>query len=586
MSWTLVRVGLLQGLLLALLLQSREHAFWQSSYWLFLCLLVLALVLPVIFYLSENTGMPGRRRAALVGVAAVLFGGLALYVHWLSLGLAGEKFRLVLGVPLVPAAMVLGFVLVPLVAAWQPQRISQPMGRFLRRWSYPLLFELAWRNGLLLASVAAIAGLFWAVLAAGAMLLGVIGLPFMGELLLKPWFSFSVTGMVVGAAFALGTARAELLLGLRRFWLALNAWLLPLLLLFGVVWVAALPFTGLQGLFGTKSAALLLLWFCALGVLCVNAAWQDGQERQPYPDGLATVLRWAWLSLVPIVLVAGWALALRIGQYGWSEHRIWAVFICILLCGYALGYAASVWPALARRGWMSSVGSTNVLMALVLVSGLVLLLSPLADPRRLAVADQVQRLQDGRIDPARFDFVYLRDRTGRWGQTALQALASVEGGDARMQTIARLARESLQERLAQLEEQAPPAPLTLEQLHARIELIGDTTPLDAALVQLIHDSNGKFRQPECRDPRVVCAAWRQDLDGDGAAEVLLVTDEPHWASAYLYARREGRWQAVAIYSASTNWLEALRNNAVQKGRPGWPELEVGNLRVRPEYTDP
>jgi len=48
--------------------------------------------------------------------------------------------------------------------------------------------------------------------------------------------------------------------------------------------------------------------------------------------------------------------------------------------------------------------------------------SPLADPVRLAVAEQSWRLTHGAVAPAKFDYVYLRNAGLRFGYEALQRL--------------------------------------------------------------------------------------------------------------------------------------------------------------------
>jgi len=288
---------------------------------LFGALIWASVVVPPAYYLSENTGISSRRRTLLLTSIGVVYALLGSYAGWMSEPLhADDKYRdeLVGSFNQVVAALVAGFMLLPLVCGWQSSE---------KRFAYPRLFELAWRNGLLSASVAGITGLFWTVLFAGAMLMKSLGLNFVMDILQEPLFIFPVTGTVVGAVFVQGHARAELLVNLRHYWLTLNTWLLPLLLFFGVMWVVALPMTGLAPLFKTNSAALMLLWFSALAVYFINCANQDGAAVPVYPRWLGSLLGWAWLTLILVTGVTGWAVALRIQQYGLSEDRVWAAFI-------------------------------------------------------------------------------------------------------------------------------------------------------------------------------------------------------------------------------------------------------------------
>lgn len=161
-----------------------------------------------------------------------------------------------------------------------------------------------------------------------------------------------MSGLVVAATVALGIARAAMTETIRRFWLSIAAWLLPFVLFFGVVWVLAVPLTSLAPLLKTQSAALMLLWFPALAVKFANCAYQDGGVVWPYPRWLGRVTQAAWLSLLPIVAIAWWALGQRVAQYGWSEQRLWAGLVALLGAfmrwvmpcrGYSLGAG---WPPL------------------------------------------------------------------------------------------------------------------------------------------------------------------------------------------------------------------------------------------------
>jgi len=113
-----------------------------------------------------------------------------------------------------------------------------------------------------------------------------------------------------------------------------------------------------------------------------NCAYQDGEVASPYPTWLGRVTQAAWLSLLPIVAIACWALGLRVQQYGWSEQRLWAALVALLAAIYALGYALS-W--LQPRRWMAGIARTNIAAAIVLCLSLLAFLTPIANIQRLAV---------------------------------------------------------------------------------------------------------------------------------------------------------------------------------------------------------
>lgn len=88
---------------------------------------------------------------------------------------------------------------------------------------------------------------------------------------------------------------------------------------------------------------------------------------------------------------------------------------------YAVGYAAA---ALRRQISAAILASTNVGTAVIITGCVVALLSPLADPARISVADQVRRLNDGRIAPDQFEYRFLRFDAGRFGVEALRTLSA------------------------------------------------------------------------------------------------------------------------------------------------------------------
>lgn len=576
-SRVLILVGVLQGAVLWWLWHAHEHHLWPATEPMCLGgILWAALAVPFTWYLSECTGLPTRRRAVLVGGVGLAYALFGVYAGWMGTPLnALEKSAPPAAFGEVLAALAAVFVLLPLVSAWEP---------VARRWNYPRLFELAWRNALLCVSVAVLTGLFWAVLYAGATLMSSLGLKFIRELIEEPIFVFPVTGMVVGAIFANGLARASMLDNLRRFWLALNAWLLPLLLGFSVMWVVALPFTGLAELFATRNAAFYLLWFAVLAVKFLNAAWQDGREAAAFPPLLANLARLAWPSLLLVTGVAAWALAQRVVQYGWTEDRVWACFVSLLAMAYAAGYSLSLLPRFRARGWMATVGATNIGVALLALICLVLLVSPLADPRRLAVNSQVARLHAGEFSAEAFDYRYLRFEAGRWGQLALRDL-SLETGDARTADIAGRAKQML----ARTERYGDDGePLAQEPARQRIRVLPAGGALEEALLERLRRP-GNWREGYCLSADRRCTAWLHDFNGDGRHEVLLVSHaEDQTGHALLYAKQASGWALVSVYDNGMpmkELLDAIEQEKFKTVPPEWPDLMLGNKRVRVNGPD-
>jgi len=349
-------IGTLQGFVLWWLWHADKFHQWPASEPMaFVALLYAVVAAPLAVYWMQGVeGLCGRRRGVAVAVYALGYAALGAYSAW-----AADPAPDDIGLhpPHVLAAIVLGFVSLSLLCGFDFPA---------RRWRYTRLFQYTWRNGILSATAAAMTGAVWTVLYAGAALMGLIQVKWVLELIQEPVFGFPVTGLVVAGAFALGLARTAMTEAIRRFWLSMSSWLLLLILFFGVMWVLWVPFTGLEALFSTKHAAFMMLWFSALAVKFANCAYQDGEIVWPYPRWLSLATQAAWLSLLPVVAIAWWALDLRVAQYGWSEDRLWAALVATVALIYAVGYALS-WLRSGR--WMAAIASTNIVAALVLCGG-------------------------------------------------------------------------------------------------------------------------------------------------------------------------------------------------------------------------
>ena len=128
----------------------------------------------------------------------------------------------------------------------------------------------------------------------------------------------------------------------------------------------------------SASAALIIL---------TSATYQDGAT--PIPAALRWAGRAAGLAMIPLVLIGADALYQRVAQYGLTPARIEAIACAVVAAGFAAGYAIG---AVRRTGsWMKPLELTNVVMARVAMLLILLLFTPIADPARLAVDDQVGR---------------------------------------------------------------------------------------------------------------------------------------------------------------------------------------------------
>jgi hypothetical protein len=554
-------VGMVQGLALWALYEANKRNTWPATdpavFSAFVHILVDG---PIAWYFLSGSLVGGRRRLAWALGVALLIAGLAL--HAVTSGTDDSRaapFSFTI------ASAVLAYVLVALVGGFDAS---------VRRFSYAKLFELSWRNVLVGFVAAALTGILWLLLWAAALMMSAIGIDAVSTFLKQPG-----TILVVSAsAFALGTSqalsRAEALVALRRFWLTLNAWFLPLALILALIWLVSVCVTGTAPLFGTKHAALYLFWFAALAIVFMNAAFQDGSAGL-YPRKLANSVRWAWLS-VPVLMVIGlWALGLRVQQHGWTVDRVWAAFVGSMGTVYALGYSRGPF---ARKGWMAAVAPTNILAALLLCSGITMLVSPIADARKIAVADQVRRLLDGRTPPEKFDFQFLRWSGGRYGTDALRRLAEEQAGSPAVRELASAALRSDGRAAMNRQDGSKALPI----LRSKLLVLPEGAQADSRLLEWLARPYPDYNERECISDVAHCALWIVDLNRAGQAQAVLLWEQHSSVIATLYELEPNGWRRQGTLAGPplplSGWLEAIRSGHAVPVKPAWPDIQIGSQR--------
>jgi hypothetical protein len=388
-------------------------------------------------------GLGQMRAHALIGWAAVAVAAVSLLGWWDQ-----ERGRVAAfpgqdliwpSIPLVAAVLASLFVGHALVV----DAISQ------RRWRalYARHFDTAWTMGVQLAFAAGFVLVFWGVLELGAALFRLVDVGLPGRIIEKRWFAIPATTLALAGAIHLTDVQPALIRGARSLGLALLSWLLPLLALILLAFLAGLLFISLAPLWRTHFAASLLLVAAGALVLLVNCNYQDGAQemvRSRWRQHLATL---AALELAPLVGLAAWALKLRVNEYGWTGERVMACAVILLAACYALGYAgAALRTALVRGQWLRGIETVNFTAAYLSLALALALFTPVADPARIMVADQVARLRSGAVDASHFDYRALRFDGARWGAAALTGLAATrEGPDASL--IATRARAAIEQRM-------------------------------------------------------------------------------------------------------------------------------------------
>lgn len=290
-----------------------------------------------------------------------------------------------------------------------------------RRFPYPVVHDHAWTNVVLFAAcwvfVAIVFALAWLL----AMLFDLIKIDFLKELLEKDWFWRSLIGLAFGAALGLLREHDGVVRLLQRVVALVLAVLAPVLATGLVLFVLALPFTGLNALWEATKSTTPILLFCVLGALILANAVignaPDQERRFPLlrygAMGLAAVM-------LPLAVLAAVAISLRTGQYGFTPERLWAVVFVALACLWGAAYLVAL--VRGRLDWAARVRPLNLALAFVVCGVALVLATPLVSFNAISTRDQLARLESGKVALDEFDWRALAFDFGQPGRAALAEL--------------------------------------------------------------------------------------------------------------------------------------------------------------------
>lgn len=560
-------IGLVQGLILYLLYLVADYDVWPAiEPLLFAPVLLVTLFAPVLL-ISSLGHLTRRQMLAWVATATALVAALAVYDIW-RMGSMPARWRD--SHVTMPSSELCTFLVASLFIAHALVLAGAHDRRRIA--AYATYFETAWKLGVQLAFSGLFVGITWAALMLGAELFKLVKIDFLWKLIREPWFGIPVTAFAFSSAMHLTDVRPAIVQGIRGLLLMLASWILPVLTLIVAGFLASLPFTGLEPLWATRSAATVLLFADAALVILINAAWQNGSALVVRPIRLSA--RVAALLLVPLTAIAIYALALRVGEHGWTVDRIVGAACMLVASCYAIGYAA----AALRKGWLALLAPVNIATAFVVLGLVLLLFSPLVDPARMSVNSQLARLEAGKVGADKFDLVYLRFEGKRFGQAALARLDASRGKDDAL----------LRERIAAVRKMASPWDMQ-EQLSTPAAMAANLQVLPAGtrLPDNFLRTDWKFMTQDVYTPRCLltakarCTAYLLDVNGDGKAEVLVMDDDGPW-SMVAQEGEDGQWRALATMTAvqcagsGTGQASALPRTVA----PALPDIELAGTRFQ------
>jgi hypothetical protein len=552
----MLAIALAQGLCLLFLYRSEEGGFWPSGAPLWsVPLWTLTVAVPVLLLLSLTRGNAAALLRDIGGFAAIL-ALLALYTGWQAEPF--DEFPIGRMIAIYTATLAIGSFK---ALMYLQQRAS---GEPLR---YRQLFTYSWRNFLVGAFSGLFTLIFWLILLLWSRLFSVIGIDFFKDLFSEDWFFIPVSAVVFGLGISVFRQLTRVIDNITSLLHGLIKLLLPLLLAVAVIFLSALPFTGLELLWGTGTGTALLLWLLALTLFFTNAVYQDGREADPYPRVLHRAI-YAALCVMPVVsMLSGYGLFLRVQQYGWTIERCWALVAWLVLSLFALGYVVGI---LRRRdSWTRELARVNTGMGLAVLAIMLLSNSPLLDFRKLSLASQLARVESGDIRLDEFDYWYVRNHLARPGYLAIENIkAGLGEEDAQL-----LAMINAPYRSAAV----VPSDVDVFWKKMRYRPAPFEAPLDLRPRLERHANRALDNNP---------VLVQADLDSDGDEEYLLLMTGEHGISfMQFYYRDASGWQIGDLRLRPTGSGELLRENLLEGDLslepPRFQNLRIGDIEFQP-----
>jgi hypothetical protein len=304
-------------------------------------------------------------------------------------------------------------------------------------------------------------------------------------------------------------------------------------------------------------------------VLLINAAYRDGTSAQPYPRLIGVALRYAVPLMIVIALTACYAMWIRVSRYGFTVDRVWACIVAVVALSYAVGYTMTVG---AKTIWMNGIARVNVWVALGLITVLMLTLTPVLSPYRIAASSQARLAKPADRSP----LTYLRFFSGRYGMEQLRKIAQTKDGtkDSPLATEAKrlLAINQREETSTQLENAL-----------AKLATYPSDVGVDPQLLQTLRED---LARPNSSHSFVLYNAGHPaglfvDMDGDGGNEFVLLGNN----QGVVYRKAGEQWKFAGMlapfrYEAPQSLTQQLAAGDFAAEVPSWRELRIGTQRFR------
>ena len=553
----LLVIAFIQGLMLLAIYRALDTHYWPWRQPVYLYpLLSFAVVTPTLCLLSFIQGQI-LHYAKWISLFTVCLLVAAAYTGWQLE--PGDKIE----------GSSIGFIFVwtSLIASFKALMYIQQRGSG-QVISYSALFRYSWRNFLVLALSLLFTLIFWGILYLCGALFKVINIDFFAKLIKHDWFYIPMLTLAHGFGVLIFRNLASIIDTIAKILQVLMKFLLPAVVLVSIAFLAALPFTGIQTLWGTGHGSLLILWLQVLVLFFVNAVYQDESHVLPYPRIIHRAI-YCGIALLPIYsIIAFFGLCARIDQYGLSVERCWALLLWALLFLFSLGY---LWGIIRKRDqWIETLGRVNISMGLIVLALMLLVNSPVLDFRKISLASQMHQLDSGVISMANLDINYIDNHLGRSGYLALASLKT-KYASSNPEFIKRIEAALLHNERYQTK-----AKPNLQEFAQLITKLPSELVVPELLLKAIYASENEHTLSH-RQLYMI----QRDLNGDGIGEYIFVKTAERWWDADLWMLADDKWISRDMNHTKLghepNITRLLQEHGVEVIKSEWQRLKIGDV---------
>ncbi|MDN3383110.1 DUF4153 domain-containing protein [Pseudoalteromonas sp. APC 3358] len=555
----IIILAVLQAIALTLLYSSIENNVWPatSPTWL-VSLITFSMSFPLLMLMTVNKNNI-KTSLLLILPFSLLLSLLGAYV-----GFQQEPQEYVSNNTLMSV-----FIFTSLIAGFKGLMYIQQFGSS-ENVSYSRLFKLSWRNFIIFGECWLFVLIFWGILNLGAALFDILDIEFFSELLRNEWFWIPTLTL----AFAFASVIFRKLLNIEdniAFLLqTLIKFLLPVLSVISLGFLATLPFTGLNKLWETGSGSLLVMWLQVLTLFFVNTVYKDDSSVRPY-HMLLHRLVFISVALLPVYsVISAYGIYLRVEQHGLTVDRCWGILIWFLLACFSFSYLVGI--ITKRDNWLEPLSKINIVMGWVVLVSMLAVNSPLLNFQSLSTHSQIARLDADKVTIEKFDYYYFEHSLGRQGYLAMQLLKQkIETSHPEQYAII--------DRMYVNNEFALTLEHTVDDFIERSVFWPSQALIPQGLIEAVFSEQHFYDRNSLKEHTYYFIGM--DLNKDDELDFIVIDESNENISAYFWLFDMGKWRSRYMNVENPEEIRYLKsmidNNELSLVEPEYSNLKIGDV---------